>query len=108
MKNCEKIVFLFLFEFEYYIIMDNSFAVKSKKVTWGDIVIREYFLDEGEKLGTRKVQSLKLPRVVKVPNEYKDVVSSVCGADVLCQVHITPKQVVKSEYSDLMAALGMA
>jgi hypothetical protein len=90
--------------------MDSFIAVKvqnTKKVTWGDVVVNVYFLEDGETLGRRKVQKGNTLFVPNVAEEHKDLVSIVCGADALCAVHIAPKVVAKSEDSDLLAALGM-
>lgn len=79
---------------------------KTKKVTWGKVTVTKYYLEEGETLGKRKVEK-KCSKVV-IPEEYKDIVNSVCGADALCMVRAEPKKIVKSEeHSDMLAALGM-
>jgi hypothetical protein len=84
--------------------ISNIHVKNVKKVTWGQTEVNVYYLDEGEKLGIRKVQQNK--RVSKIPEEYKDLVDIVCGVDVLCHVHIETKA-IKTEHSDLLSALGM-
>jgi hypothetical protein len=79
----------------------------SKKVSWDDNVsVRVYYLEEGETLGKMKVRKEKHVKI-DIPDEHKDLIQSVCGADAICNVDVAPKRVEKAQDVELLAALGM-